>query len=201
MEKQRKVKNLALYENTKPEGSVIDAHTGHAFIEKENGEIIELKRCKDCGRWLPLNNFLSGTKNNDGLQCECRKCWTSRATLYRKQKNGLCSKPVIVKTQGVEIPASVQGEVKDKMKELIDAVTAPYRKRISELEAKIAEMGRNKVDLSKLTDTEFENLVMTRKNVAPRVYFNAIKKLDSRYTFSCYDSNTGLTTVIKTEVA
>ena len=51
-------------------------------------EEIKTKKCTKCGRELPLDNFAKCSRNNDGLQYECKDCHNERTRdNYYKRKN------------------------------------------------------------------------------------------------------------------
>ena len=205
----RSKNDFILFERTKPENSVIDETTGHAFVET-NGTIVEMKYCRKCGKWHTIDDFHKNKHTVDGLSSWCKKC----ACNYNKEKylidSGKCSKPVIIKdepkqveTDTVEIKPAVPS-LDEIFGQYMETIVKPYKDRIAELET---ELGKARQEASKRADTdslstvEVEKLIMSRTDIQPRVLFNALKKINGAYTFKVYDANTGLTSEVKTEVA
>ena len=97
-------------------------------------------------------------------------------------------------------------DVSDTLYDFINRLTEEYTQRIAELKERVCFLEKElstRINPEKMTDAEFERFVLSRKGIQPRVYFNAIKKLDidNKYTIKVFDSSTGLTTTVKTDVA
>lgn len=193
-----------------PEGAEYDEYTGHIFVQ-DGDTVVEKKYCHNCGKWETLDKFYHNKYTKDGLTHWCKEC--SNAYNKKKQKTKRMreksGKPVIIKevvkeeVKKEETPTTDFGKV---FNDYIHSLVAEKEAKIEELEKRVAELEEEKkklVDVSKLSDAEFEKLVMERKGVAPRVYFNAIKKLDveDKFRISVYDTSTGFTNIIKGEVA
>lgn len=203
----RKVRNFKYLDQVKPENSIIDDYTGHALVDTPQG-IVELKYCSNCRKWHTLDRFYSSTvpTHRDGLTGYCKDCTKAKSLDYIREKRGLCSKPVVIKeTVRKEEPVSNEAPSLDGIiSAYIESVVKPYRDRINELEAEIRTArseAEKKVDMSKVSAQDFEKAVYARTDIAPRVYFNALKRMNGGWTFKVYDANTGLTTEVKTEVA
>ena len=68
------------------------------------------------------------------------------------------------------------------------------------LRDRIKEMEKDKMDLNHLPESTVEQILKANR-VTTRVLFNAIKKHYPQYSFYCRDEESGLISVIKTEVA
>ena len=203
----RKVRKFNYLDQVKPENSIIDEYTGHALVDTPQG-IVELKYCRHCKKWHTLDSFYrsSTPTYRDGLGVYCKDCSKAKAVEYARVKRGLCSKPVIVKepVRNEEPVSNAAPSLDGIISAYIESVVKPYRDRINELESEVSAArseAERKVDMSKISAADFEKAVYARTDIAPRVYFNALKRMNGGWTFKVYDANTGLTTEVKTEVA
>jgi hypothetical protein len=59
-------------------------------------EEIKTKKCTKCGRELPLDNFAKCSRNNDGLQYECKECHNERTrdNYYKRKENSFGVTPL-----------------------------------------------------------------------------------------------------------
>ena len=201
---------IALAKSNAPEGSIFNDEDGHCFVEI-NGEAVEMKWCRKCKSWHPLSEFYP-CKNAkpDGMNPWCKACVAEYYLNYnnkksKKTKSGNSINPV-KKEAVMENKSCEDNEILTKLNSIlssyIKSINDSYKNKIESLERKIKmlETAASKMnDVNSLSDTEFEKMVMARKHVQPRVYFNAIHNLDvdDRFTIQVYDKTTDFTTIIK----
>lgn len=196
------------HERFAPDGSVYDETTGHVLVSKEN-TTIEMKYCPSCKEWHPLTDYYNNKNTKDGLCGYCKQCLRMKSLKKAVKKNKSLSGNVVIiqktrkKSTKQKTPIDVVGNT---LYDFINSLTEKYTKQIAELKKKVCCLEKElntQICPDKMTDAEFERFVMSRKGVQPRVYFNAIKNLDidNKYTIKVYDSSTGLTTTVKTDVA
>ena len=185
-----------------PANALYDETTSHIFVE-DNGKIVEKKYCTKCKKWHTLDCFGRDKKNCDGLNVVCKTC----DRLYQNNRNHnlkeKCTKDVIKP----EVFNPVE-DLNKIMNSYINSIITEYRKTIDGYVNTIKNLEnelqayRSKGDINKMTTNELEKLLMTRKDIQPRVLFNAIKNLDidDKWVFYCKDNTTGMTYPIKPEV-
>ena len=164
---------------------VIDEKTGHKIVAKGK-ELVELKFCEECKRWQPIDHFRRSKNYPDGLIPYCKYC-TPAADAPRKNYSA---------AQAV----SPEDDARARNIASIEAGLKSLLGEISMLRDRIKEMEKDKMDLNHLPESTVEQILKANR-VTPRVLFNAIKKHYPQYSFYCRDEESGLISVIKTEVA
>ena len=191
---------------------IFDENTGHK-LSVINNEIVELKFCSKCCEWHPLGMFYNAKSCPDGLSTWCKTC-----TKESSNKRRLANKPAKIDSVSVsenpETPVQESQEtgvepraeiisITSTIQDTVDRIVERYEDRIKHLNSDIDSLKLSlseKPDLTKLSEKDIETILKTH-NVPPRILFNAIRSQEPRYLFSCYDTVTGLTIPIKTEIA
>ncbi len=197
------------YENYAPKDSIYDDTTGHVLVA-QGDSVIEMKYCIGCKKWHPVANYYDSKRTKDGLSRYCKEYLRLQSLKYKVEKNKhLSGKPIVTKKMKKKKDSQKKNPtdaISNALYALYNNLISDYKRQIDELKQTVDSLNTRSngiIDPNKMTDAEFEKLVMSRKGVQPRVYFNAIKKLDidNKYTIMVFDSSTGLTTTIKTDVA
>ena len=199
---------LATIKSTVKDNEIFDEKTGHKLVDI-NGQPVEMKYCTGCKKRYPLSSFYRNARWGDGFQSKCKNCFHDA---YVKRKPTFHITTTAPSTTPMSNPApadtdttpvSPQEKLSASINELVSKTLAGYEERIKSLYKEIGDLkseNARKRDLTKLSERDIES-VLQNHSVAPRILFNAIARQDKRYRFSCYDTVTGLTCQIKTEVA
>ena len=190
---------------------VFDETTGHKLAVVD-GAIVELRYCAKCGKWHPLDMFYANKQSKDGLASWCKSCIKQYDKARHHSHSSSNTDSISVsenlseKSQNQEKdsePNTSIASIASALQDTFDKIVESYETKIKELNSDIDSLKRTlsqRADLTKLSESEIDTILKTNK-VPPRILFNAIKRIDSRYSFICKDSITGLVTPIKTEAA
>ena len=197
-------KLLKTLKSTVKDNEVFDEKTGHKLVDI-NGETVEMKYCTCCKQWYPLSSFYRTTYGGDGFYSQCKKCLSDKYFKRKAAAHVSKTTPVITPVPKPVQAATVstQEKLSASINELVSKTLDGYEDRIKSLYKEISDLkseNARKRDLTKLSERDIESILQNH-TVAPRILFNAIARQDKRYRFSCYDTITGLTSQIKTEVA
>ena len=88
---------------------------------------------------------------------------------------------------------AVNREIETRVQDYKDAIYI-LEEENKELRAKL----EGSKDITKLSEREIET-VLKYNSIPPRLLFDAIKRIDDRYTFTCHDNVSGLTHSIVSE--
>lgn len=189
------------------------------MIVIENDEVVEKKYCLRCKEWHPITDFYRGNNTSDGLHTYCKRCSNGIACESQKNSRKRSVKDEIEQVDntikayvGATSPAvTVRETVAEKTENTVkfdktaDAFSYIQEaidsrdKEIARLQSELSELKRTK-SLDNLSERDIK-YVLDNNEIAPRLLFEAIAKIDGRYIFSAYDTTTGLTSTIKTQVA
>lgn len=110
------------------DGEVLDENTLH----KLTVDVIEMKYCLHCKRWLPLEAFNKREHSKDGLQSTCKEC---RNKYYKHNKN---KKSQQVLQKNSDNPrAEESNTIGEKVNEIMTLITAEN----NELKRKLVKTG------------------------------------------------------------
>ncbi len=187
--------------NAAPSEALFNDSNGHIYVQEE-GKIIEKKYCYRCKEWHPLSSFGRDKRKKDKLNAVCKEC--DRA--YQRNRKNCTNKPVNVTDtpESSEVIKDLTKIMTSHMNNMVSECSKTidsYVTTIAELEHQI-EVYKNKCDINNLSINDLERILMQRKDIPPRILFNAIKNIDvdSKWVFYCKDNTTGMTYPIKTEV-
>lgn len=177
--------------STIKDGEVFDEATNHKFVQVDS-DVVEMKFCPVCRQWLPVSSYNKSNVRPDGLVRKCRDC---SSKFYADKIPHSATTSVrhtdVPKSEGVLRLTNLLGDVNDALNKL----TEGYEGRIASLEKEnevLKEAAKGAKDLGCLTDRDIE-YVLKHNQVKPRYLFEAIQRIDSRYSFTCFDSVSGLT--------
>lgn len=175
--------------STIKDGEVFDENTRHKIAEVD-GELVEMKFCPDCRKWLALDQFNKSFKQLDGYVRTCRCCTTTQRSTWRNEHE-----------HEQEHSTSNSLDFFDIINDALNKIIEEYKGKISTLEEEnktLKAKTETTKDITKLTEREVET-VLKFNSIPPRLLFDAIKRIDDRYTFTCYDNVSGLTHSIVSE--
>lgn len=178
--------------STIKDGEFFDESTKHKITEV-NGELVEMKYCPYCRQWLTLDKFNPSKNQYDGYIRTCKHC----TTVYRQKT----IERVEMEQEEAEQERRPIDYILDAVNREIETRVQDYKDAIYILEEENKEL-RAKLegskDITKLSEREIET-VLKHNSIPPRLLFDAIKRIDDRYTFTCHDNVSGLTHSIVSE--
>lgn len=183
------------------EGGVL-SDNNHLYVEV-NGDIIEKKFCPHCGEWHLLSDFQARAKSKDGLQRWCRDCTNEYNKLLRSAKreasieeSNTPNEEVLYGGDSIE-----DNDCIDKALENLSSIRLrdiEQQREIKRLKAELQEFKGREIDLETLSEREIE-MVLKSNKIPPRLLFEAIARIEDRYTFFASDKVSGQTYPIKIE--
>jgi len=184
------------------EGGVL-SDNNHLLVEV-NGDIVEKKYCPHCGEWHLLSDFHANASSKDGLHGWCKDCATEYGKLRRAMKKAAIIDESDTPNEEEVLFEGELAEDNDCIEKAMENLSSirlrdiEQQSEIKRLKAELQGLKGREIDLESLSEREIEK-VLKSNMIPPRLLFEAIARIEDRYTFFASDNVSGQTYPIKIE--